>query len=73
MVTETEESDSDNYNSVIPPLIFLDYSDENQYDPPHVQTWGPPEFLSNTPSTEPTSEPGPTSKKYTKELTSELN
>ena len=50
MVTDTDDSDSKNEDSVMHLLIYPeDYNDEDS--------------LSNPPSTEPTPEPGPPSKK----------
>ena len=60
MVTDMEDSDLDNKDSMMPPLIYPEESDDE-------------ESLSNIPSVEPTLEPGPPSEKPTEEPTSEPN
>ena len=58
MVKDTEGSDSYNKDILIPPLIYPEeFNDED--------------YLSNPPSTDSTPEPVPPSEKSTKELTSE--
>ena len=58
MFTDTKDSNSDNKDSVMPTLIYLEDSDGEEY-------------LSNPPSSEPTLEPGSPSEKSTKEPTLE--
>ena len=58
MVTCTEYIDSDDKDSVMPPLIYLEAYDNNNY-------------TRNPTSAEPTPETGPLSEKPTKEPTSE--
>ena len=60
MVTETEDRNLDGEDSLMPPLIYPEDSNDE-------------ESLSNPPSTEPTPEPGPPSEKPTKEPTLEPN
>ena len=58
MVIDTEDRDSDEEYRVMPPLMYPEESDDE-------------EFLSKPPSTETTPDPGPPSKKTTEELTLE--
>ena len=63
VATDTEDIHSDGKEIVIPPLI---YPEEFDNDEDHLH-----EYLSNPPSADPTSEPGPPREKPTKEVTSE--
>ena len=58
MVTDTENSNADDKDSVIPPLIYPEDPDDDNSQ-------------SDPPSTEPTPDPGPPSKRPTEEPTSE--
>ena len=57
VVIDTEDSDLDKEDSVIPPLIYTEYSDDKEYHPC--------ESLSGPHYAEPTPEPRPPSKKTT--------
>ena len=55
MVTDTEESNSDNEESVIPPLIYLEESDDKEYnicespsDPPSAELPRNPDLQAKT-------------------------
>ena len=63
MVTYTDDSDLDDGDIMMPQLIYLDKSDDEEYNPR--------ESLRDPPSADPTSEPIPTREKTNKELTSE--
>ena len=63
VVSDTEDSNSDGKDSVMPQLIYLDKSDDEEYNPR--------ESLSDPLTTEPIPKPEPTSGKPTKEPTLE--
>ena len=71
MVTDTEDRELDDEESVMLPLIYLEDSDDEEGGPPPGKPRVSREDLSEPPSAEPTSEPGPPSKKTTEEPTSE--
>ena len=61
VVIYTEDRNSDDEDSVMPPFIYLEDSNEEE-DDPH-------ESLRNPPSADPTPKPGPPSENSTKEPT----
>ena len=68
-----EDSESDNEDSSMLPVIYPEECDDNDDNPLLRQPQGPHEDPSDTPSMGPTSEPEPPNEKPNKELTSETN
>ena len=71
VATDTEESDSDDEESVIMSIIYPEDSNKNDKNTPPGQPQGPCETPSDTPSVDPTSEHRPPREKPTNETTQE--